>query len=278
MDFFSRSRRIIYSPQPLTSFHETRSEALINPHGYAIVEDCLIARVKADTLVQSTLFPGKKLPLGQLSDEELLARFTRGFFGGIIFAAERFILASGGWKLMAVQIKGESPLELCLILCLTQQTPLLSNTQPTNPGLSLPKNIWKVTEIPKATLLPLGSILFGAFQVTHSHLVNKTRLNPTSEGLTKWKSTEEKFSYIDFGFGNGNFAGCHRLSVHRNDSSKGINSITKCADDRDDMIEFRLSCFHCNPRGEESRLVTMLSGFHQIYARLLFTDALRLLC
>ncbi|EFE42171.1 hypothetical protein TRV_03085 [Trichophyton verrucosum HKI 0517] len=245
MDFFSRSRRIIYSPQPLTSFHETRSEALINPHGYAIVEDCLIARVKADTLVHSTLFPGKNLPLGQLSDEELLARFTRGFFGGIIFAAERFILAS--------------------------------DTQPANPGLSLPKNIWKATEIPKTTLLPLGSILFGAFQVTHSHLVNKTRLNPTSEGLTKWKSAEEKFSYIDFGFGNGNFAGCHRLSVHRNDSSKGINSITKCADDRDDMIEFRLSCFHCNPRGEESRLVTMLSGFHQVYARLLFTDALRLL-
>lgn len=117
MDFFSRSRQIIYSPQPLTSFHESRSEALINPRGYAIVEDCLIARVKADTLVQSTLFPGKNLPLGQLSDEELLARFTRGFFGGIIFAAERFILTSGGWKLMAVQIKGESPLELYLILC-----------------------------------------------------------------------------------------------------------------------------------------------------------------
>lgn len=116
MDFFSRYRRIIYSPQPLTSFHETRSEALINPHGHTIVEDCLIARVKDDTLVQSTLFPGRKLPLGQLSEEELLARFTRGFFGGIIFAAERFILASGGWKLIAVQIKGQFPLELHLIL------------------------------------------------------------------------------------------------------------------------------------------------------------------
>ncbi|KMQ44480.1 hypothetical protein HL42_4792 [Trichophyton rubrum] len=256
MDFFSRYRRIIYSPQPLTSFHETRSEALINPHGHTIVEDCLIARVKDDTLVQSTLFPGRKLPLGQLSEEELLARFTRGFFGGIIFAAERFILASG----------------------LTQQTPLFSGTQPANSGLPLPKNIWDVTEIPKTALLPLGSILFGAFQVTHSHLVNKTRLNPTSEGLTKMESAEEKFSYIDFGFGNGNFAGCHRLSVHRNDSSKGIDSIAKTADGRDGMIEFRLSCFHCNPRGEKSRLITMLSGFHQIYARLLFTDALRLLC
>ncbi|EGD94389.1 hypothetical protein TESG_01908 [Trichophyton tonsurans CBS 112818] len=256
MDFFSRSRRIIYSQQPLTSFHKTRSEALINPHGHTIVEDCLIARVKADTLVQSTLFPGKKLPLGQLSDEELLARFTRGFFGGIVFAAERFILASG----------------------LTQQTPLVSGAQPTNYGLSLPKNIWNVAEIPLTTLLPLGSILFGAFQVTHSHLVNKTKLNPTSEGLTKMKTAEEKFSYIDFGFGDGNFAGCHRLSVHRNDSSKGIESVAKSADDHDSMIEFRLSFFHCNPRGDESRLITMLSGFHQIYARLLFTDALRLLC
>ncbi|KAG8208256.1 hypothetical protein GTR04_4366 [Trichophyton interdigitale] len=204
----------------------------------------------------STLFPGKKLPLGQLSDEELLARFTRGFFGGIVFAAERFILASG----------------------LTQQTPLVSGAQPTNYGLSLPKNIWNVAEIPLTTLLPLGSILFGAFQVTHSHLVNKTRLNPTSEGLTKMKTAEEKFSYIDFGFGDGNFAGCHRLSVHRNDSSKGIESVAKSADDHDSMIEFRLSFFHCNPRGDESRLITMLSGFHQIYARLLFTDALRLLC
>lgn len=107
MDFFSRSRRIIYSPQPLTSFHATRSEALINPHGHSIVEDCLIARVKGDTLVQGSSSPGAKIPLYQLSDEELLARFTRGLFGGIVFAAERFILASGGWRLMAVQIKGQ---------------------------------------------------------------------------------------------------------------------------------------------------------------------------
>ncbi|EFR02665.1 hypothetical protein MGYG_05662 [Nannizzia gypsea CBS 118893] len=267
MDFFARSRRIIYSPQPLTSFYATTSEALINPHSHSIVEDCLIAQVRADTLVQNSSFPGTKVLLRQLSDEELLARFTRGFFGGIVFATERFILASGGWRLMAVQIKG-----------LSQLNPLMSGTQPTNSGIPLPKSIWKVAEIPTTKLLPSGSTLFGAFQVTHSHLVNQTQLSSPSDALSRTKFSEEKFSYIDFGFGNGSFAGCHRLSVHRNDSAKGIDSVAKNAGQHDDMIEFRLSFFHCNPREDKSSPVTMLTGFHQIYAKLLFTDALRLLC
>lgn len=33
------------------------------------------------------------------TDEEILAVFTRGFFGGWVFGLERFVLGLGVWKL-----------------------------------------------------------------------------------------------------------------------------------------------------------------------------------
>ncbi|KAM5465016.1 hypothetical protein MauCBS54593_006649 [Microsporum audouinii] len=269
MDFLSRSRRITYSPHPLTSFRATQSETWVNPQSHSIIEDCLIARVKGDTFVSSTSLPARKLPLNQLSDEELLARFTHGFFGGMLFATERFILTSGVWRLMAVQIKG-----------LGQTNPLTLVTEPTSLNLQPPKDIWSAAEIPTTTLLPLHSRLFGSFQVTDSRLVGQTQQSLASTITSKMKvhDAQKNYSYIDFGFGSGNFAGCHRLSVHRQRSVDDISPGIEGTDPSDSVIEFRLSHFHCNPTGGKLHNLSILESFHQIYAKLLFTDALRLLC
>ena len=42
-----------------------------------------------------------------LSDEEALALFTRGFFGGFVFGFERSILRIGGWNLLPARYTGE---------------------------------------------------------------------------------------------------------------------------------------------------------------------------
>lgn len=42
-----------------------------------------------------------------LSDEEALALFTRGFFGGFVFGFERSILRMGGWNLLPARYTGE---------------------------------------------------------------------------------------------------------------------------------------------------------------------------
>ncbi|KAK2855566.1 hypothetical protein FQN49_005063 [Arthroderma sp. PD_2] len=258
MDFLSRSRLISYSPHPLTSFYATRSATLINPQSHQMIEDCFIARLPAHTVVPSPSSPTGKSHLSQLSDEELLARFTRGFFGGMIFATEKLILASG----------------------LDQTHPSAPGAETNNSSLQLPKSIWRVADIPTTTLLPFSSKLFGSFQVTHSQLADQTKA-PTTPPAIENQPTQERYSYIDIGFGNGSFAGCHRLSVHRHNSADSCVGSNNPPDNQesDDVIEFRLSHFHCNPRGgKPNSLVTILNRFHQVYAKLLFTDALRLLC
>lgn len=42
-----------------------------------------------------------------LSDEEALALFTRGFFGGFVFGLERSVLRMGGWNLLPARYTGE---------------------------------------------------------------------------------------------------------------------------------------------------------------------------
>ncbi|KAJ5490239.1 hypothetical protein N7453_011064 [Penicillium expansum] len=41
-----------------------------------------------------------------LSDEEALALFTRGFFGGFVFGLERSVLRMGGWNLLPARYTG----------------------------------------------------------------------------------------------------------------------------------------------------------------------------
>src|ERR1700716_3650644 len=53
----------------------------------------------------SQVFPASAI--AGLSDETVLALFTRGFFGGFVFAPERFILKMGGWNLLPARYTGE---------------------------------------------------------------------------------------------------------------------------------------------------------------------------
>jgi hypothetical protein len=44
-----------------------------------------------------------------LSDEQVLALFSRGFFGGFIFGIERTVLRMGGWRLLPARYTGGFP-------------------------------------------------------------------------------------------------------------------------------------------------------------------------
>ena len=69
----------------------------MNPHNHIAVEDSRSIRLSKDEI-------------GSLSDEEILARFMKGFFGGWVFTPERNLIAffkGTGMKFMPVGFSGQ---------------------------------------------------------------------------------------------------------------------------------------------------------------------------
>jgi hypothetical protein len=130
---------------------------------------------------------------------------------------------------------------------------------------------WNHHNIPAMSFMPVGDILFGAFQLVDSHL----KLAP-SDPLP---------SYLDFGFGSdrGYFAGCHRFSLHRGlesdkDSELGSLNVAGTASDADMLedgeVEVRLEHFRCNPSKNVPSWAECISWFHCWYAKFLFADGI----
>jgi hypothetical protein len=72
------------SPSIPESLRRSKATSIINPNNHVTVDD-----TRSITL---------DLPV-RLSDEEILARFVQGFFGGRVFAPERSILRTVGREL-----------------------------------------------------------------------------------------------------------------------------------------------------------------------------------
>ncbi|KAF2712122.1 hypothetical protein K504DRAFT_426062 [Pleomassaria siparia CBS 279.74] len=114
-----------------------------------------------------------------ISDEEILARYVKGFFGGYVLAPERAILRT--LRLNIIQSDKLEKLNAC-------------------------PPIWSASQISSKTLPPLHTVLFSAFQVVDIHIEEPS---PRSQ---------KTHSCVDFAFGSDTFyiAGVHRFSVWRN--------------------------------------------------------------
>ncbi|KFZ20629.1 hypothetical protein V502_03111 [Pseudogymnoascus sp. VKM F-4520 (FW-2644)] len=147
--FLSILRSLVFT-YPVTQELLTSSTfKLINPRNHVIVTDQVSVRLAASSI-------------SGLSDEAVLALFTRGFFGGKAFAIERVYMKMGGWRIIPSGYTGFESL-------------------PTE------RIEWSRHNIPATSFMPVGDILFGAFKLVDSHL----KLTP-SDPLP---------SYLDFGFG-----------------------------------------------------------------------------
>ncbi|EAS36700.3 uncharacterized protein CIMG_02054 [Coccidioides immitis RS] len=263
--FISFLRCLQYHSKPITSFRSTLSRRIINPRGHRISEDCYTVTLPNTTAIfiasadsagpLSQKVGAESKPIAQFSDEELLARFTRGFFGGNIFAPERFILGIGGVKMFQAQFDGYQ--------------------QRFEHGHSVGGiDVLKPSDIPKDKLLPINSKIYGGFLVIDSHIL-PTSSTP-SQGSTN--ELETLYSYIDIGFGLGDFGGAHRFSIHRQCPHEPQKQANWLSSEKDrEVITFSLSHFTCNPNRAEDTLATVryLNWFHQWYARVLFADALK---
>ncbi|KAF2017408.1 hypothetical protein BU24DRAFT_490580 [Aaosphaeria arxii CBS 175.79] len=188
-----------------------------------------------DTLaLNDTRWTDVKVPRGT-TDEVVLARFVRGFFGGYVFAPERMMLKVYGRDMASFEELKNEPVS---------------------------RRIWSTSQLSGENLPPVGALFFGAFRVVESRVVDRS-------DVADGKASE---SYIDFayGFDQGPLAGVHRFSVKRG-AAPGSGGCEKQGKEEETVtIEFSHS--GCNPLSDEWRLPLTLEGFHSIYAMLLFRE------
>ncbi|EED12351.1 hypothetical protein TSTA_004030 [Talaromyces stipitatus ATCC 10500] len=177
---FSRSpfllslRQSLYSLPVRPEFLASSSFKFVNPRSHVTNTDKVVQVLPASAIAG-------------LSDENVLALFSTGFFGGFIFGFERFILRIGGYNILPSRYTGfERPSDAV--------------------------TIWNKSDIPTTHLLPNGSNLFGSFTMLDKYIAT----NPS----------EQDASYVDYGFGSDEsiFAGCHRFQITRLPTQSGAES------------------------------------------------------
>lgn len=94
LSFFQSLRQSHYTLPVRPEFLASSSFQFVNPRHHITATDN-ITQVFPESVVAG------------LSDEEALALFTRGFFGGFVFGFERSILRMGGWNLLPARYTGE---------------------------------------------------------------------------------------------------------------------------------------------------------------------------
>ena len=174
------------------------------------------------------------------SDERILTIFTRGFFGGWVFTAERCVLRLPVWRSSFVDFpkQGDSAGSALRVSKIEEAG-------------TLQIDVWTAQQISREKLPDVDTVLFGAFQVLDKRL----------------SSAKGEESYIDFGYGMymSRFAGNHRFSIERltnGQTGKGV------AED----VRLTMSCVTCNPNGERMLTPDWMSKFHDVYAMVLFRE------
>ncbi|SPO06951.1 uncharacterized protein DNG_09645 [Cephalotrichum gorgonifer] len=220
--------RITFSDSIPQSFKDSASvKELVNPRGHQDV---------ADSYAATLTIPR---PLRNTSDEDLLARFVSGFFGGYTLSPERLLLRLVGKRLVSFsKIDAVAGAE--------------------------GRPIWSLSEIPTDQLPPVHSVLFGAFQISSIRLVDQN-----ASGISP--SSSDEGSHVDFVFGTdkGQFAGVHRFRVSRPRRLKGEE---RAGGGDEELVTVHLEHMSCNPAVDKALKPDFLLTLHKIYATLLFRE------
>ncbi|KUJ18913.1 uncharacterized protein LY89DRAFT_507637 [Mollisia scopiformis] len=223
-----------------------KSLGIVNPRNHIQLTDSRSINLLRSEISRSHLRDGDAM----VSDEEILARFLVGFFGGWSFTPERGLLA-------ALRRMGKKFIE-------AKYTEMPSSGHPidTLGGFS------------KTKLPPKGTILFGG-----NFMVLDTRVffPPGSPSSASSLATREVPSYIDIGFGDPvisyvdvafgadqkNFSGLHRFEIQYHPTKKEGEELTVW-----------YSSLSCNPSLNRAPFPKWTVAFHRWYAMCLFRDGI----
>jgi hypothetical protein len=227
------------------SCRSSRSLKIINPSNNII---------KTDSIAISL----SKAEVGGLTDEEILARFVKGFFGGLVFAPERALIAGlktlkmsfipvnfAGWFSPSYQFL-RTMIETWLTRCAE--------------GVEVEEKINDLSQISSTTLPPANSLFFDSFLLLDSKI-----------GASQ--------SFIEFGFGDDQkqFSGFHRVEILRMPEIEegGDENEKKSSSEVQGEAKLWYSSTSCNPTQNKPPFPELVMTFHKAYGGLLFRDGLR---
>ncbi|OQE44095.1 hypothetical protein PENCOP_c002G08837 [Penicillium coprophilum] len=162
--------------------------SVLNPKHYPVDQESYSLRI-----------PAKNLPHG-ITDEEVLARFSKGVFGGWIFTPERWM----------------APFAQYLI-----DSEVTSSSDPALSG----HPIWKLESLSRNTLPPLGSTLFGLLTLFDTSACTEARrisVFPESQDIPRPNFAFAEYAGRTKSLG---LAASHRFEVNR--ELKGSEDVIK---------------------------------------------------
>lgn len=216
----------------------------MNPLSHVITSDSRSITLLKSDIEKSRKENGKKVELG---DEELLARFVEGFFGGWSFTPERSLLS--------------------LISKLGRKFIPVGYTGMETNG----KEVNCLEALSKMKLPDKGTVLFGGnFMVLDTHLASPLSQKDDLNGsYVDIGSNDPVISYVDIGFGDNrrSFAGLHRFEVqHHTTKEEG--------EEEEEKVTIWFSSMSCNPSVDRPPFPKWVFKFHLWYSMCLFKDGI----
>ncbi|KAL4906394.1 hypothetical protein BDW74DRAFT_176723 [Aspergillus multicolor] len=228
------------SRHDLHSQGDARSHQLLLFHGSQL--KCL---PRGSRELQSP-HPNTNLPAG-ITNEQLLARFSNGVFGGRIFTPERWI----------------API---MQRCIDEDV-----IAATGRDSSIPPPLWDLDALSQTTLPPLGTTLFGLltlFDTSACTDAHRTAVFPASANVPR-----PTFAFAEYAgrTRSRGLAASHRFEVTREREREQEHV-------GEEEVEFAVITFshvRSNPATGGKSLPTWFVWFHVLYSGLLFAEGIR---
>lgn len=190
----------------------------------------------------------------RIKDEAILAAFTRGFFGGSIFAPEKVFLNVVRPKMLYFPGSSRSMEEAAICSSSRsfrscQLTSILEIEE-----APVPLRIWDTKTLDAEELPPKHAVLFGVFQV------GDISLRQDDDAAAREPGSSESTIDMVYGSNRSRFAGVHRFSVSR-------------FADRPGTIRISFQSAICNPLVDQDLQNGLLFAFHTPYAAMLFRES-----
>ncbi|OTB07461.1 hypothetical protein M426DRAFT_318133 [Hypoxylon sp. CI-4A] len=204
--------------------------------------------IEADSYVRT--IPLRDLKSG-ISDEEILARLTGGFFGGPILTPERWFFAVTGFRVLDVQSVLEN----------IRRMPRKSRKE------FVTQDVWDRSALSNTSVLPVGTVLYGNFLVLDHSWASKRQPEQLPKDYGRYPKPSG--SFIELGFGGGPrspITGSHRFEVHR-------HGIDPSKPDSQETVDVVFSCVTDVSQANFSGWLLM--KFHRLYSYLLLSDSVR---
>ena len=214
-------------------FANSFAVSIVNPYSHITFNDS-----------RSVIVPVSK----HLTDEQILAKFLRGFFGGYAFAPEAIALRLLGKQF--VKFKGARSH--------VSRSTITSDSMEGLEGIPASRQVWKAAEISTAELPPLHSVLFGAFRIIEFSRSDSSHL--------QFEKSNAGSSQVDIAYGSdtGFIAGVHRFSVSESEGSADLYGQR--------LVTINFDSTSCNPKDNKQLGPELLLTFHIWYAFLLFKE------